>query len=238
MTHSNPVAASFGSQLPQSLYIISAAILLACVSACGGGGSNSTAATLTAPLETPATGTPVNSTPLPAPAPSPAPATVIAPTPTRALGAVYGMDGYTACIDDNFATSKYFRTVDLGTTPTHVAMVIGGKTYYVFNKTGKVQITHSTFGVSGVYELDINKPAYCKVVKADTAASEATMLSASLTALKLNLNGTTVLTAEQINDQTSLITSALPALVYSQTLLAQAIDLVDTYDSKKGGDFC
>ena len=146
----------------------------------------------------------------------------------------YGTDGYTVCKDDNRAELKYAKTVDVGSTPTNVAVDINGTMYYRYNLTGKVRFTNDAFGVSGAWPMNADNPVYCQVAQPDTATKNVAMFTASVTALQKHIAGTTILTPAQINDQTSLITGSLPALANSNATVLQAFAMVESYDAKIG----
>ena len=193
-------------------------LLSACLSACGGSsGAGAAVATASAVAA------------LDAPADSAADAATgvsvgtVVVTPTVAIAA-FGLDGFTACGAEGGSITLKVKT--------HLAYGNNNAFVYLFNQIGTLQLNTATFGSDPIFGT--GKLVYCK---AAVDGADATQFAAAMAKIRLHLTGATVLTAAQLNEQTSLLAQRMFTLTDSEAMLIQAFAIVDLYEKTEGTFF-
>ena len=128
------------------------------------------------------------------------------------------------------------------TVPTHVAFGLDkadrkdgaeSKFVYLYAQTGKLKLSADVFGNDPIPPL--YKKGYCKVVTADN--NDAVVLSAAMAKIKAHLDGTSVMTAEQLQEQDDRITQTTYTLSENKGNITQAFALLNAYETKEKGAF-
>jgi hypothetical protein len=138
--------------------------------------------------------------------------------------ATFGLTGFTQCGTEG-------ATIDLK-VKSHVAYGANNAFVYLFNQTGSLKIENTTFGSDPIF--GVGKAAYCKPV---VEGADAPVFAAAMLKLKQHLAGTAVLTASQLNEQASALSSTMFSLIDSESNLKQALAIVDQYESAHGAFF-
>jgi Peptidase M60, enhancin and enhancin-like/N-terminal domain of M60-like peptidases len=115
---------------------------------------------------------------------------------------------------------------------THLAYGARNAYVYLFNQIGVVSLDNTTFGTDPIFGT--GKSVYCKPV---VDGADAPQFLAAVAKLKQHLNGSTALSAVQINEQTALMASAMYTLLESDAALTEALSVVDLYDKNYGAFF-
>jgi Peptidase M60, enhancin and enhancin-like/N-terminal domain of M60-like peptidases len=136
----------------------------------------------------------------------------------------YGLTGFTKCGDEG-------GSIDLK-VKSHVAYGANNAFVYLFNQTGTVKVNNLSFGSDPIF--GVGKAAYCKPV---VDGEDMVLLAGALVKLKQHLDGTSLLTAEQINEQASALSYSMFAVVENEVTLSQALAIIDEYDAKHGSFF-
>jgi hypothetical protein len=143
---------------------------------------------------------------------------------SKASSGIYGLTGFTKCGDEG-------GSIDLK-VKSHVAYGANNAFVYLFNQSGTVKVNNLSFGSDPIF--GVGKSAFCKpVIDGEDAAS----FASAMLKLKQHLAGTSLLTPEQINEQASALSYSMFAVVESETSLAQALAIIDQYDTKYGSFF-
>lgn len=132
-----------------------------------------------------------------------------------------GPAGYTKCEpEQNF------------TEPTNVAFGNAGSYKYLFNQIGPFLFANHPFfgGPSGASVTRY----WCQTISEMDVATPSAKLAAAFTALKNHINGSDILTAQQILDQNSIVQQNISAIGIEKDIIIQAFDLVDTYETVLG----
>ena len=135
--------------------------------------------------------------------------------------ALFGLAGFSECGQEG-------GTVNLKVN-THLAYGRNNAFVYLFNQTGSVKIDSATFGSDPIFGA--SKLAYCKPV---VAGEDATVFSTALSKLKLHLQGTSEISAAEINTQAGLLASSMLMLIDNEIMLKDALALLDLYEKKEG----
>jgi Peptidase M60, enhancin and enhancin-like/N-terminal domain of M60-like peptidases len=136
----------------------------------------------------------------------------------------FGLNGFTQCGNEG-------GSVDLK-VKTHLAYGANNAYVYLFNQIGVVKLDNISFGSDPIFGT--SKTVYCKPV---VEGSDAPQFMAALTKIKQHLNGSLLLSPTQINEQTGLMSSTMYSLIGSETVLAEALSIVDLYDKSYGAFF-
>jgi hypothetical protein len=136
----------------------------------------------------------------------------------------FGLEGFVQCGSEG-------GTVDL-TVKTHLAYGAKNAFVYLFNQTGKVKIDTATFGSDPIFGT--SKFVFCKPV---VDGADAPQFTAAMAKIKQHLNGSALLSAAQINEQSSILASTMFTIVGSSTVLSEALSIVDLYDKTYGAFF-
>lgn len=141
------------------------------------------------------------------------------------LSQPFDLDGFKYC-------GKQGDTLNL-VKPTHVAFGLKSlkRFVYMFNQTGKFYAVAETFGNDPVDWL--YKDVFCKEVTADN--NDALVVGAAMTKIKLHLEGTTVMSAAELDVQSERIKQTRYAAAANKQNLVQAFALLATYEKIKGG---
>ena len=131
-----------------------------------------------------------------------------------------GPPGYTLCAEEG----------EMFTLPerSHVAFGAQGMFKYRYNQTGTITFNNVTFGdpIPGVH-----KSGYYQIADATQSISS---LSWAMQAIKAHLTGTTLLSNAQINSVADTIKANIFVVGDTVSLVLQAFDLVDYYESNNG----
>lgn len=119
--------------------------------------------------------------------------------------------GYTKCANEG--ESFILRA------KSHVAYGANGYYVYLFNQTGTVTFNAETFGSDPVFGT--YKSGYYKIA---TGHESATVLSAAIDKIRGHLNGTAVLTAAQINEQTAIIQANIYLVLVAETIICDPFE--------------
>jgi hypothetical protein len=149
--------------------------------------------------------------------PPPVPSGVTAPK----VSSAFGLPGFGLCGSEG-------GTLDLKVN-THLAYGNNNAFVYLFNQIGTVKLNTATFGSDPLFGT--SKLVYCKPVVDGADAPE---FAAALAKLTLHLTGANPLSAAEINEQASALISTMFTLTDSETVLAQALEVVDLYEKKEG----
>ncbi len=128
-----------------------------------------------------------------------------------------GPTGYTEC-----GTDPTF------TEPTNVAYGDDGIYIYLFNQIGPFTTSNRTFGRAGTGAF------WRQTISTMDVATPAANLSASFTALQDHITATTTLTGAQILVHLETIKENISAIAVDSAVIAQAFDLVETFETTVG----
>jgi hypothetical protein len=145
-------------------------------------------------------------------------------TPTD-LSPVFDLKGFKYC-------GKQGQTLDLK-SKTHVAFGLesDNRFVYLFNQTGKLLLSAEVFGNDPIPSK--YKEGYCKEVTVDN--NDALVFGAAMAKIKLHLEGTTVLTAAELQEQNDRIKQTMYAVAANKENLLQAFALIAAYEKMRGG---
>jgi Peptidase M60, enhancin and enhancin-like/N-terminal domain of M60-like peptidases len=143
---------------------------------------------------------------------------------SKASAIAYGVTGFTKCGDEG-------SVIDLK-VKSHLAYGANNAFVYLFNQTGTVKVDNLSFGSDPIF--GVGKSAYCKPV---VEGEDTALFTSAMFKLKQHLTGINLLTPEQINEQASALSYSMFAVVESEPTLAQALGIIDQYDTKYGSFF-
>ena len=202
----------FNSIKKNSLLASTLSVVVACafVSSCGGGGSTaagSGAVPATDTVSGDRAGTNLSG--------------------TADTSAAFNLKGFTLC-------GKQGDTLNLK-VKTHVAFGLetDNRFVYLYAQTGKLLLSAEVFGNDPIPSK--YKEGYCKEVTADN--NDAIVFAAAMVKIKGHLDGSAVLTAAQLQEQTDRITQTTYTLADSKTNIAQAFAVISAYEAKEKGPF-
>ena len=199
---------------------------------CGGGGSADTSAGVDVPVVDAGTDAPVvdatcvpdvNSAPdLPVVSPA-------GNVPSISTMPKFDLNGFTRCSDGE-------ETLDLKNIKTHVAFGSqdsndGKKLVYLFNQTGPIKFTESTFASDPLPGR--GKSGYCKPVAQDN--NDVIVFNSALAFIRAHLDGKLVLTSEQIILQSERLKQTMYAVAESKEALQQAFSIIAVYEKMRNG---
>jgi Peptidase M60, enhancin and enhancin-like/N-terminal domain of M60-like peptidases len=118
---------------------------------------------------------------------------------------------------------------------THVAFGLesDNRFVYLFNQTGKVLLSAETFGNDPIPSK--YKEGYCKEVTPDN--NDAVVFSAALVKIKAHIDGVTVLTAAELQEQNDRIAQTMYTLADKSETLLLAFSILTSYEAKEKGPF-
>lgn len=148
-------------------------------------------------------------------------------TTTDAASPAFDLKGFKKC-------GKQDDVLDLK-VKTHVAFGLesDNRLVYLFEQTGKLKLSADVFGNDPVPSK--YKEGYCKPLTADN--NDAAVFAAAMAKLKGHLDGSAVLTPEQLQEQNDRITQTTYTLGKSKANIAQAFSLLNAYETKEKGAF-
>lgn len=135
-----------------------------------------------------------------------------------------GPPGYTYCAGENGSFTLPAKN--------HIAYGANNRFKFLFNQTGTVTFSPDFFGGDPIYA--VSKSGYYKI--ADGSETPA-VLSAAILKIKNHMAGTMVLTPAQINVETNTIQQNIFVIGDSSSVMLEAFDLVDDYESLEGPIF-
>ena len=186
-------------------------IVLACLylTSCGGGSSGSTAATAN-----PGSGPPGGI--------AGSDVVTVDTTPPA-----FDLNGFKYC-------GKQGDTLNLK-VKTHVAFGLASdnRFVYLYAQTGPLLLSAEVFGNDPIPSK--YKEGYCKVVTADN--NDAIVFAAAMRQIRGHLDGSAVLTAAQLQEQTDRITQTTYTLADSKSNITQAFAVLSAYEAKEKGAF-
>jgi hypothetical protein len=120
-------------------------------------------------------------------------------------------------------------------TKTHVAFGLESENrfVYLFNQTEPLLLSAEKFGNDPVPSK--YKEGYCKPVTADN--NDVAVFNAALNYLKLHLEGSSTLTAGQLEVQTERMKQTMYAVTNSKETLLLAFSVIAAYEKMRGGAF-
>ena len=201
------------SKTSLSLSVVSLLLGSICLTSCGGGS------------EPAATGTASSSN-----------ANANKNTDTTADGSspAFNLKGFTKCgKQDDILDLKVKTHVAFGLDKADRIDGAESKFVYLYAQTGKLKLSADVFGNDPIPPL--YKKGYCKVVTADN--NDAVVLSAAMAKIKAHLDGTAVMTAEQLQEQNDRITQTTYTLSENKGNITQAFALLNAYEAKEKGPF-
>ena len=203
---------NFGRRNVVPLAIATAFVSLLCVSSCGGSGGSTSATGSSA-------------------AGSGASSSTDASSIAADTSPPFDFDGFKLC-------GIQSDTLDLK-VKTHVAFGLkgtdrtGDRLVYLYAQTGKVLLQAQVFGndpIPSKYKL-----GFCKPVTADN--NDAVVFAAALDQIKAHLDGTTVLSMAQLQDQNDRIVQTTYTLADSKSNIDKAFAVITAYEAKEKGAF-
>ena len=163
-----------------------------------------------------------------------------ATTPTNNTAAAdssspaFNLKGFTECgKQDDILDLKVKTHVAFGLDKADRKDGAESKFVYLYAQTGKLKLSADVFGNDPIPPL--YKKGYCKVVTADN--NDAVVLGAAMAKIKAHLDGTSVMTAEQLQEQDDRITQTTYTLSENKGNITQAFALLNAYETKEKGAF-
>jgi hypothetical protein len=132
--------------------------------------------------------------------------------------------GYTYCADEGQSFTLPAKS--------HIAYGADGKFKYLFNQTGTVTFNTDFFGSDPIF--GVYKSGYYKIANGSETPA---VLSAAILKIKKHVTGATLLTAAQLNAETNKIQQNIFVIADTSTVILEAFDLVDSYETLKGPIF-
>lgn len=144
---------------------------------------------------------------------------------TLDLSPAFDLKGFKLC-------GKQGDTLKL-TKTTHVAFGLesDNRFVYLFNQKGSLLLSAEVFGNDPIPSK--YKEGYCKEVTADN--NDALVFGAAMAKIKLHLEGATVLTAAELQEQNDRIKQTMYAVAANKDNLLQAFALIAAYEKTRGG---
>lgn len=154
-------------------------------------------------------------------------ATGTATTTIDAVSPAFNLKGFTKC-------GKQGDTLDLK-VETHVAFGLesDNRFVYLYKQKGKLLLSAEVFGNDPIPSK--YKEGYCKVVTADN--NDAVVFGAAMVKIKAHLDGTSVMTPEQLQEQNDRIVQTTYTLSESKGNITQAFALLSAYEAKEKAPF-
>ena len=147
---------------------------------------------------------------------------------------VFDLNGFKYCGEQGKELNLAVKThVAFGLDKVDRTDKLESRFVYLYAQKGKLTLTAEAFGNDPIPSL--YKKGYCKVVAADN--NDGVVFAAAMAKIKAHLDGSAVLTAEQLQDQSDRITQTTYTLADSDANIAQAFSVLNVYDIKEKGAF-
>ena len=147
---------------------------------------------------------------------------------------VFDLKGFKYCGEQGKELNLVVKThVAFGLDKADRADKLESRFVYLYAQKGKLMLTAEAFGNDPIPSL--YKKGYCKVVTADN--NDGAVFAAAMAKIKAHLDGSAVLTAEELQDQSDRITQTTYTLADSSANVAQAFSVLNVYDTKEKGAF-
>ena len=146
----------------------------------------------------------------------------------------FNLKGFTECgKQDDILDLKVKTHVAFGLDKADRKDGAESKFVYLYAQTGKLKLSAEVFGNDPIPPL--YKKGYCKVVTADN--NDAVVFGAAMVKIKAHLDGTSVMTADQLQEQNDRIVQTTYTLSESKGNITQAFALLSAYEAKEKGPF-